>query len=371
MATDAEVSSAVTTHEAKTLAAGHAAATLAALNAKVSDANLDDSGDPRDPNQHALGGAGHSGATLAELNALVSDATLDDSGDSRTPSAHNLAGAQHSADTLANLNTKISDATLMDSIDEDDMSSDSATKVPTQQSVKKYVDDNVGDTFVWNADLSGTYDWKANGHESTDPTSGFEVYSPTDLADFTTLSAGSNVITFDVSASGADKYAYLIVPLAGLPDLSAASSIYMRADVDLDDAASNFDTQNDTLAFYVVNGGDPLGAFTEHSFMRFARDAAGNIEIHYQRRVNNADANGAYVNITNPKNAGWMQMVDQVGNQIAQFYESTGHNITQAGGLTQTTLHARAGTPHCWIWIRAKDGGQVKGTISAIKIAIK
>ena len=38
--------------------------------------------------QHALGGADHTAATLAELNALVSDATLDDSGDSRTPSAH-------------------------------------------------------------------------------------------------------------------------------------------------------------------------------------------------------------------------------------------------------------------------------------------
>ncbi len=35
--------------------------------------------------QHALGGSDHTSATLAELNALVSDATLDDSGDSRPP----------------------------------------------------------------------------------------------------------------------------------------------------------------------------------------------------------------------------------------------------------------------------------------------
>ena len=34
---------------------------------------------------HALGGADHTSATLAELNAKVSDATLDDSGDSRPP----------------------------------------------------------------------------------------------------------------------------------------------------------------------------------------------------------------------------------------------------------------------------------------------
>ncbi len=35
---------------------------------------------------HDLGGADHNSATLAELNAKVSDATLDDSGDSRPPS---------------------------------------------------------------------------------------------------------------------------------------------------------------------------------------------------------------------------------------------------------------------------------------------
>jgi len=256
-------------------------------------------------------------------------------------------------------------------LDEDDMASDSATKVASQQSIKAYVDDNGGDSFIWTADLSGTYDWKANGHESTDPTSGFEVYSPTDLGDFTTLSVGGGVITIDVSASGADKYAYLIVPLTDLPDLAAASSIYMRVDLDLDDAASNFDTQNDTLAFYLTNLDDPAGAYTEYSMMRFVRDGSGNIEIMNSRRVNNADGNSTYVDVTNPKNAGWMQMVDQAGNQIAQFYEGTGHNITQTGGLTQTTLHARSGSSHCWIWMRAKNGGRVAATISSIKIVIE
>lgn len=38
------------------------------------------------PQAHDLGGAKHNAATLAELNAKVSDATLDDSGDSRAPS---------------------------------------------------------------------------------------------------------------------------------------------------------------------------------------------------------------------------------------------------------------------------------------------
>lgn len=163
--------------------ATHLADTLAALNAKISDATLDDSGDPRDPNahaashqdgavdeidvgglageladpqppkQHALGGSDHSASTLAQVNALVSDATLDDEGDPRpadqvvetggpttldvgavadgeylkrsgstlvgaagggvTP--HALGGGDHTADSLANVNSKISDATLDDS----------------------------------------------------------------------------------------------------------------------------------------------------------------------------------------------------------------------------------------------------------------
>lgn len=76
------------------------------------DARLSDA---RTPTAHALGGAAHSADTLANLNAKVSDATLDDSSATRPPSAHALGGAAHSADTLANLNAKVSDATLDDS----------------------------------------------------------------------------------------------------------------------------------------------------------------------------------------------------------------------------------------------------------------
>ena len=66
---------------------------------------------------HAIGGAQHSASTLAALNALISDANVDDSSASRTPSAHSLAGAEHSVDTLVNVNSKISDATLIDTGD--------------------------------------------------------------------------------------------------------------------------------------------------------------------------------------------------------------------------------------------------------------
>ena len=67
-----------------------------------------------DPKAHDLGGAEHNTATLAELNAKISDADLDDKGDPRPTSPHDLGGAQHNEDTLADLNLKISDADLDD-----------------------------------------------------------------------------------------------------------------------------------------------------------------------------------------------------------------------------------------------------------------
>ena len=48
---------------------------------------------------HALAGGDHTAATLAELNAKVSDATLDDSGDARPPTAHTHAHASTTGQT--------------------------------------------------------------------------------------------------------------------------------------------------------------------------------------------------------------------------------------------------------------------------------
>lgn len=116
----------------------HNADTLAALNSKISDAALDDAGDPRTPTAHAPTHEGGSdpispagiGAepTISPKNTAFNkdfgsgagdvcegdDARLSDA---RTPLAHDLAGAEHNADTLADLNSKISDATLDDSGD--------------------------------------------------------------------------------------------------------------------------------------------------------------------------------------------------------------------------------------------------------------
>lgn len=60
---------------------------------------------------HALGGSDHTSATLAELNALVSNATLDDSGDARTPTAHNHAAGDITSGTLADARVAQSNVT--------------------------------------------------------------------------------------------------------------------------------------------------------------------------------------------------------------------------------------------------------------------
>ena len=54
---------------------------------------------------HDLAGADHNAATLAQLNAKVSDATLDDSSASRPPSAHTVASHSDTTATGAELNT--------------------------------------------------------------------------------------------------------------------------------------------------------------------------------------------------------------------------------------------------------------------------
>lgn len=56
--------------------------------------------DDQPPKAHALGGAKHTAATLAELNAKVSDAALDDSGDTRTPAAHKASHQDGGSDEI-------------------------------------------------------------------------------------------------------------------------------------------------------------------------------------------------------------------------------------------------------------------------------
>jgi hypothetical protein len=102
--------------------------------------------DPQTAAAHNLGGSEHNADTLANLNAKVTDATLDDSASARTPTAHNLGGAEHNADTLANLNTKVTDATLDDS---------SASRTPTAHAAS-HADGAADELFVEGQPTTGS-----------------------------------------------------------------------------------------------------------------------------------------------------------------------------------------------------------------------
>lgn len=54
-----------------------------------------------DPAPHAIGGGDHTPSTLAQLNAKVSDAVLDDSGDPRDPNAHASSHKPGGSDEVA------------------------------------------------------------------------------------------------------------------------------------------------------------------------------------------------------------------------------------------------------------------------------
>lgn len=57
--------------------------------------------DAQNPTAHAIGGAAHSSDTLANINTKISDATLDDSGDPRDPNAHNTSHQNGGSDEIS------------------------------------------------------------------------------------------------------------------------------------------------------------------------------------------------------------------------------------------------------------------------------
>lgn len=56
--------------------------------------------DPQTPANHAIGGSAHTVSTLTELNSKISDATLDDSGDPRDPNAHQTTHIKGGSDVI-------------------------------------------------------------------------------------------------------------------------------------------------------------------------------------------------------------------------------------------------------------------------------
>jgi len=163
----------------------HTASTLAALNSKISDATVVDTGDARFsdarvPLSHALGGSEHSASTLAALNALVSDATLIDTADARLSDARTPTAHTHDGDTLQldGVNsdggtfsfTTTGAVTFNQVVTVGDGSLLATSAAPTTDAMianKKYVDDNVAGagSSITDADADTGIQAEANADE--------------------------------------------------------------------------------------------------------------------------------------------------------------------------------------------------------------
>lgn len=173
--------------------AADAVTTLKILNANVTDAKLAST-------PTVTGGAAGDSGKLVKLDAeghidasLINDADIDL--DNITEGSTNLFftsddndkldGIEASADVTDAENVALagavmeSDTTTADMdfvVDEDDMASDSATKIPTQQSVKAYVDAEVSAAIASEMSYKGSYD--ASGDPSATASVG-DVYTVT------------------------------------------------------------------------------------------------------------------------------------------------------------------------------------------------
>lgn len=157
------------------------------------------------------------------------------------------AGSAVWVDTGVQL-TDLGSAALLDSIDEDDMSSNSATKLPTQQSVKAYVDTSVAGIESAGRVLLATYTPTA-GLASVDITSVLsstydeyeiecsELVPQTDNVQML-LRTSSNNSTFDNGASDYTyHYQYMLSSSAALTNFANGANNEIQAAVNISNNA--------------------------------------------------------------------------------------------------------------------------------------
>ena len=128
--------------------------------------------DDQPPQAHAFGGAKHTGSTLAQVNALITDATLDDSGDPRDPNAHASTHEDGGADeiSVADLSGRLADAQNADTLQGRNVSSDAPTS---------------GQVLTWR---DGSSEW---GPEDSAGGGGFEdLYEDEDTTTRSTTTTG-------------------------------------------------------------------------------------------------------------------------------------------------------------------------------------
>ncbi len=148
--------------------------------------------------------------TAAEIRTLVGSAT--DSNVYDDAAVTKLSGIEASADVTDATNVNAAGALMLSDtttsglgivVDEDNMASDSATKVPTQQSVKAYVDAEVAAKDAL-SELSGTLDDITDGTtykrmSATEQTKLSNIETSADVTDATNVAAAGAVMESDTT----------------------------------------------------------------------------------------------------------------------------------------------------------------------------
>lgn len=228
--------------------------------------------------------------------------------------------------------------------------------------------------FVVELDLSGTHDWQAGGVGSQDTTSGLTSYG--DVGDMTTLEVGAGVISFDLTGDNAtDKKCWLSLPMAtfGLPDLRDASSISIRADIDL----SALDVAvADTGLYFFITDQDLHTVGPAERAMVALRSAPPNRKVRIQRQIDAGLTTVDSGNWANYLNAGRLRMTDTPGDMTGGGFEATGSTEVDCTRIQADAWHSEAGhadAPFLTIHFRADTnvaGQQIAGTISALRVTI-
>jgi len=321
-------------------------------------------------NPHATDIDNLGAGTLAELNSAVSDATLDDSGDARPPSAHTHGNADLTGVPGPGIDT--------------DASAHASLVIGTAHSgTLAQLNAGLSDTnltpYSHDVDLSGTYDWSANGDGSQDTTSGLYAYEAAggDLA-AATLEVGTNVITWSVAGTTdpADREVFLVARLDGLSlaDLYLAQSICVTISLNVTSMGS---ISGDNMSVYIANE-DVANTAADESIRAILKYDGANRTVNVQRVSNNNLTSGATSNVAQWNAASTrITMRASIGLLAADHFDASGNNQVTPATVAENNWHGRSGganAPYIVISMRGKgDGatpGTSAGTISAINVRI-
>ena len=269
-----------------------------------------------------------------------------------------------STTVVANLNADKLDGA--DLVDEDDMSSDSATKVPTQQSVKAYVDANsgglsteqvqdiVGAMFTSNTetrvsatyeDSDGTIDLVVDDMTADTNTNQLTTFDISDGATTQTIAHG-NTLTFaagegiDVAVSATDTVTYSAEDSStsnkGVVELATTAEVTSGSDSSRAVTPSGLAGSTLPTAGHVVTGASLTSDSTDDKLISATQNlnvSAGSLGTQEYRMIK--------TNLTETNAGGWdkIYLIDQQVGGTSKF------NVTNGGAATfGSTVTSSAGT---------------------------